>query len=105
MKVAIVEFGSGNIKSVCNALNYIGCEFFISCNKNKLKESSHIILPGVGSFGGTISALEQRNLVKILKDLVVSDGRYYLGICVGMQILANKGNPLCKLNERMFNMV
>jgi imidazole glycerol-phosphate synthase subunit HisH len=96
MKVAIINYGSGNIRSVKNALNSIGCDYFESSDLTELKNASHIILPGVGSFGGAISALKKRDLDGILQELVIDGGRYYLGICVGMQVLGESGDEFGK---------
>ena len=92
MKVAIIDYGAGNIRSVCNAISFIGCDYLLSGDKKELKDSSHIILPGVGSFRGVMSALQEGGLVDILNELVLTQGCFFLGICAGMQILANKGD-------------
>lgn len=92
MNVGVIDYGAGNIKSVCNALKFIGCDFVLSDKKEKLDETSHLILPGVGSYKGTMDTLIKLELVEILDDLIIRDGRYFLGICVGMQILSERGD-------------
>jgi glutamine amidotransferase len=81
----------GNVKSVHNALNYLGHDVKISNNEDVIKESTHIILPGVGAFGDALNNLKKNNLIPILSKLVIDEKKPFLGICLGMQLLANTG--------------
>lgn len=92
MKVAVVDYESGNLTSVCNALEFIECEYTLTRDRKQLAGASHLILPGVGSYKGTMEALANFELVSLLSDLVMDGGRYFLGVCVGMQILSKKGD-------------
>ena len=67
MKVVVVDVGIGNIASLCNCLKFLGVNFEVSNEKNFLYSSSHIILPGVGSFDSFILAIKKYN---ILEDLI-----------------------------------
>ena len=87
-KVVIVDYGRGNIRSVANAIDYIGVDVEVSNEESVIDNASHIILPGVGSFGDAVSALEDRELIDILNEQVLVKGKPFLGICVGMQVLA-----------------
>ena len=93
--ISIIDYGSGNIKSVYNALNFL-CEkkkrkLIVTKNYLEIKKSTHIILPGVGSFESCMSGLKKISLRKILEDKVFDDKTPFLGICVGMQMLATIG--------------
>jgi glutamine amidotransferase len=92
--LTIIDYGSGNIKSVYNAFNLISKKKFkviISSKKADLKNSSHLVLPGVGSFESCINGLRNSNLVDTILKKVEIEKKPFLGICVGMQMLASKG--------------
>ena len=67
MTVVIVDIGVGNISSVANALHYLGKEYLLTDDIEKINDSHHLILPGVGSFDGVIKALEKKNLYFLLR--------------------------------------
>ena len=72
-------------------LTFLGFEPVISNKAKDIKESSHIILPGVGAFGTSMEKIVAMLPCDILENEVVKKGKPFLGICVGMQVLANKG--------------
>ena len=86
MKVALIDYGAGNLRSVANALRALGVEPEIVANAADLDGATHLVLPGVGSFGDCMAQLEQRGLANLIREWV-SAGRPYLGICLGYQIL------------------
>lgn len=86
MKVALVDYGAGNLRSVANALRELGVEPAIVASAGDLDAATHLVLPGVGSFGDCMAQLGSRGLVGPLRDWV-AEGRPYLGICLGYQIL------------------
>ena len=94
-KICVIDYDSGNIKSVYNALRMIlvGTKnsIVVSSKKEKIKEASHIILPGVGSFNTCIEGLKQKKILNILQEKVFKSCEPFLGICVGMQMLSTKG--------------
>jgi glutamine amidotransferase len=90
-KVAIIDYGRGNLRSVANAIEYIGVDAKVTNDMKVIDDATHIILPGVGSFGDAISALEKRGLIDTLNQQVIIKGKPFLGICVGMQVLARTG--------------
>ena len=96
--VCILDYGSGNVKSVFNLVDYLGYNVKISNSKKDLNWSSHIILPGVGSFGGSMRKIEESLSVDFLKEQIVSKEKQFLGICVGMQVLADKGFEFEEIN-------
>jgi len=89
MIVGIVNFKMGNINSVCNALNYLGCENKIINTIEDFKNVTHIILPGVGSFKDAMFNLNKLNFVKKIKEEVIVEKKNILGICLGMQLLGS----------------
>lgn len=89
--IAIIDYGMGNVQSVYNTLDYIGQDAVVTCDKSEIDNSSHIILPGVGAFGDAMDNLKQRGLVEVLNDQVIKKGKPFLGICLGMQLLAKIG--------------
>lgn len=84
--VAIIDYGAGNLSSVKKALDYLGAESEITQDKSKILSASHVILPGVGSFGDAMNSMEERGLVETIKRTAVS-GKPFLGICLGLQLL------------------
>lgn len=84
--VAIIDYGAGNLSSVKKALDYLGAESEITQNKNEIMSASHIILPGVGSFGDAMVSMQERGLADTVKAAATS-GKPFLGICLGLQLL------------------
>ncbi len=84
--VAIIDYGAGNLSSVKKALDYLGAESIITDDKSKIKSASHIILPGVGSFGDAMESMRDRDLVDTVKEVAVS-GKPFFGICLGLHLL------------------
>jgi imidazole glycerol phosphate synthase glutamine amidotransferase subunit len=86
VKVGIIDYGGGNLRSVANALRSLGQDPEIIANPDQVGDCTHLLLPGQGAFGDTMERLEQRGLATFLKDWIAAD-RPYFGICVGYQIL------------------
>lgn len=84
--VAIIDYGAGNLSSVKKALDYLGAESEITQDKEKILTASHVILPGVGSFGDAMHSMQERGLVETVKKAALS-GKPFLGICLGLQLL------------------
>ena len=91
-KICILDYGSGNTGSLANLLNRLNFDVNVSNTKNDIEESSHIILPGVGAFGASIEKIREKIPLDILEQVVHEKQRPFLGICVGMQVLANKSS-------------
>jgi glutamine amidotransferase len=87
--VVIVNYGSGNIQAIANIYDSLKVEYRIARTVQELTNASKIILPGVGAFDETMGKLESSGFVEILNKLVLVDKVPILGICVGMQVLAN----------------
>lgn len=86
MKVALVDYGAGNLCSVANALKELGVPPLVAANPAALDGATHLILPGVGSFGDCMAQLAARDLLTAIRGWVGA-GKPYLGICLGYQIL------------------
>lgn len=84
--VAIIDYGAGNLQSVKKALDFLGYECEITQDKEKIENASHIILPGVGSFGDAMNSIKERNLEETIKKCA-SGEKPFLGICLGLQLL------------------
>lgn len=86
---AIVDYGVGNLKSVSNAMAYIGQKTLITGNAGELERADAIILPGVGAFPDAADKLRSSGLDKVL--LAQAGQKPILGICLGMQLLFDLG--------------
>lgn len=86
MKVALIDYGAGNLRSVANALRALEVEPIIVASPDALADATHLVLPGVGSFGDCMANLASRDLLTAIRDWVAA-GKPYLGICLGYQIL------------------
>ncbi len=93
MKTIIIDYGSGNIESVANALLSAGGDEVLVSNKfSDIKSATHLILPGVGAFGDCMEGLKEiEGLLSELRKQVLTEKKPLLGICVGMQVLASFG--------------
>ena len=84
--VAIIDYGVGNLQSVKKALDFIGAKSIITADENEINAASHIILPGVGSFGDAMHSIREKGLEDVIKKS--ADGsKHFLGICLGLQLL------------------
>ena len=86
MKLALIDYGAGNLRSVANALRELAIEPCIAASAADLTDATHLVLPGVGSFGDCMAQLEARGLVEPIRAWLAA-GKPYLGICLGYQIL------------------
>jgi glutamine amidotransferase len=89
--VSIIDYGMGNLRSVRNALNYLGVESRFISDPADVLTSARLILPGVGSFRQAVTNLDGLGLVEPIRS-AGAQGMPILGICLGMQLLANQGD-------------
>ncbi len=89
--IVIVDYGRGNLFSISQALHVLGVEHSISADPADIAKANGIVLPGVGAFGDAMAALDRAQLVTPLRD-AASSGTPMLGICLGMQLLANESS-------------
>ena len=89
--VAIVDYGMGNVASVQKALNFLKIESVITDNHEVIKKSKIILLPGVGSFFQGMKNLKERGLDQLLTKEVIVNKKSFIGICLGMHLIMDKG--------------
>jgi glutamine amidotransferase len=94
--LALVDLGAGNLHSVANALRAAGCaDLVVTDDPHAVASADRIVLPGVGAFGACTAALRAiPGMVEALERRVRDEGAPFLGICVGMQMLADAGEEL-----------
>ena len=95
-KVCILDYGSGNVGSVYNLIKYMNYDCVVSNDSKEIQTSTHIILPGVGAFGAAMKKIKKRIPIKELENEILKKNKPFLGICVGMQIMANYGEEFGK---------
>jgi|TARA_B110001454_G_C12614590_1_gene390200 imidazole glycerol-phosphate synthase subunit HisH len=89
--LGLVNYGSGNYQSVCNALDFLLIDYLEIKTAQDMANVSHIILPGVGAFNDCMKRLDDTHLLQDLKREVLENKKLFLGICVGHQILMSLG--------------
>ena len=94
--IVIVNYGMGNFGSVANMLKKIGANYLISSDIDIIRNAEKLILPGVGAFGSAMEKINNKIPLDCLEDQVLTCGKPFLGICVGMQVLADEGNEFKK---------
>src|ERR1700742_5001434 len=96
MTLALVDYGAGNLHSVHNALKAAGADnVAVTADPDVVAKAERIVLPGVGAFGACASALRAINgMTDALDARVRGEGRPFLGICVGMQLMADAGEEM-----------
>ena len=85
-----MDYGSGNVASVKNALDRLRVDNIISNNPLEIEKATHLILPGVGAFSAAMDKIETLLPIEQLRKQIAI-GKPFLGICVGMQVLAETG--------------
>lgn len=86
MTISILNYGAGNLKSITNVLDYLSLNYQIISSVEEIEEANILILPGVGHFGQLMDHFDKHNLSQALVKHI-QEGKPYLGICLGMQIL------------------
>ena len=96
MTLALIDYGAGNLHSVANALKAAGAQdVAVTADPELVRGADRIVLPGVGAFGACAAALRSvPGMIDALDQRVCRDGAPFLGICVGMQLMANVGEEM-----------
>lgn len=89
-KIVVLNYGLGNVRSVSNALREIGAESEVTCDEHAIAQADGLIIPGVGAFPHGMANLTQSGLIELIHKYIDS-GRPVLGICLGMQLLFERG--------------
>ncbi len=97
-KIAIIDYGSGNLRSAAKAFehvvkeNTINAEIIVTSSADELRQANRIVLPGQGAFGDCMKGLQAVNgMIEALEESVLNKSTPFLGICVGMQLMATRG--------------
>ena len=92
--IALIDYGAGNLQSVLNALKAAGAsDVCVTADPAEVLAGKRIVLPGVGAFAHCMGALSAiPGMIEALNEAVIAKGRPFLGICVGMQLMANAGH-------------
>ena len=91
MKVGIVDYGRGNIRSVENAFLAIGADTVLITSPEQLQNITHLVLPGQGEFGDCAANLKKQGMFEAIREWTAED-KPYLGICVGYQLIFEKSD-------------
>ncbi len=96
--IVIIDYGSGNLRSAAKAFEHViaehklNFEVLVSSDPEDVRRASHIVLPGQGAFGDCMNGLQAvTGMIEALEQAVLEDKTPFLGICVGMQLLASRG--------------
>lgn len=81
--IAIIDYDTGNLRSVCNALERIGAKYCVTDDVAVIRSADKVLLPGVGEASSAMSKLKERGLCNVIKELT----QPVLGICIGMQLM------------------
>lgn len=92
MTIAVVDYGMGNLRSLTNALEYLGCDVVVSGEVSTLSGADRIVIPGVGAFGDAMKAIRERGLEEMLTRQALEVRKPILGICLGMQLFAQSSD-------------
>ncbi|MGN6765511.1 MAG: imidazole glycerol phosphate synthase subunit HisH [Rhizobiaceae bacterium] len=98
MRVAIIDYGSGNLRSATKAFERasreagIGAEIELTADAGRVRSADRVVLPGVGAYADCRAGLDAvPGMVEALEEVVTAKGRPFLGICVGMQMMSERG--------------
>ena len=86
--IAIIDYGAGNMRSIEKALEYVGAEVQVTADPAVVATAQAVVLPGVGSGGAAMARMNQRGLDDAIRQ-ATQQAKPYLGICLGMQLLAD----------------
>jgi len=88
--IAIVDYKAGNLTSVARALEHLGHASEITDRPARIRAADRVILPGVGAAGATMENLNALDLAEVLRQDVAREGKPFLGICIGIQVLLER---------------
>lgn len=84
--IAVIDYDTGNLRSVANALGRLGAEFTVTGDAETIRSADRVLLPGVGEASSAMEKLRQRGLVEVIRSLT----RPVLGICIGVQLMCRR---------------
>ena len=86
VSISVIDYGAGNLRSIRRALEAAGAHVTITSESGQVRQADAVVFPGVGAAGAAMDRLHQLGLVDVIGE-VVTEGRPFLGICLGMQLL------------------
>ena len=89
-QVVIIDYKMGNLRSVQKAFEKVGCSAIITDNYELIKKADKIVLPGVGAFKDGMKHLKELGLIELLNEEIIVKKKPFLGICLGMQLIAKR---------------
>lgn len=89
--IAIIDYGMGNLRSVLKAFEAVGAEARVTHNINEIMNADRVVLPGVGAMGPAMQKLQELSLTGPIRK-VIQDGKPFLGICLGLQLLFERSS-------------
>lgn len=87
--ITIIDYEAGNLKSICNMLDFLGEKYIISSDPEVIRNAQRIIFPGQGHFAQAMKNLQEKNLIEPIKEAIARKAKF-LGICLGLQVLFEK---------------
>jgi glutamine amidotransferase len=91
--IAIIDYGVGNLRSVQRAFEHVEAEAVVTAQRETIESASAVVLPGVGAFGKAMSNLDRAGLTDVIRQ-VIAQGRPFLGICLGLQLLFEESEEM-----------
>ena len=91
--IVVIDYGAGNLRNVCKALEHVGTQPVLSSDVHEIERADKVVLPGVGAFADCLHGLQSRGLFEPLRQIALG-GKPLLGICVGMQLLFDVGEEM-----------
>lgn len=95
--ITIIDYEAGNLKSICNMLDFLNQKHQVTSEPQQIENAQRIIFPGQGHFAQAMNNLENKNLVKPIKNAINNNAKF-LGICLGLQVLFEKSEEAGKCN-------
>lgn len=89
-RVCILDYGSGNVRSVANLFATLA-DTQVSNDPAAIADATHLVLPGVGAYGAAMARIQRTLPMEAVREAVFAQGKPFLGICVGMQVLSDEG--------------
>jgi imidazole glycerol-phosphate synthase subunit HisH len=86
VSIAVIDYGAGNLRSIRRALEAAGAQVSVTSEPDRVRLANAVVFPGVGAAGASMNRLHELGLVEVISE-VVAEGRPFLGICLGMQLL------------------